>query len=55
MTPDPVLEVVAAREEARRRKDAPVDVEHGSPADRLHDRRLFRRQGDGWTVGTLVP
>lgn len=32
-----------------------IDVWHGSPEDRLHDRRLFTRQGDGWTVTTLVP
>jgi pyridoxamine 5'-phosphate oxidase len=32
-----------------------IDVWHGSPADRLHDRRLFTRHGDGWTFETLVP
>ena len=32
-----------------------VDVWHGSPADRLHDRRLFTRTESGWTVQTLVP
>ena len=32
-----------------------IDVWHGSPADRLHDRRRFTRSGDGWTVETLVP
>jgi pyridoxamine 5'-phosphate oxidase len=26
-----------------------------SPADRLHDRRLFRRDGGGWTAALLVP
>jgi pyridoxamine 5'-phosphate oxidase len=32
-----------------------IDVWHGSPADRLHDRRRVTRSGDGWTVETLVP
>jgi len=32
-----------------------IDVWHGSPADRLHDRRLFTRRADGWTFETLVP
>ncbi|HTY79140.1 MAG TPA: pyridoxamine 5'-phosphate oxidase family protein [Candidatus Bathyarchaeia archaeon] len=32
-----------------------IDVWHSSPADRLHDRRLFTRSGDGWTFETLVP
>jgi pyridoxamine 5'-phosphate oxidase len=32
-----------------------IDVWHGSPADRLHDRRRFTRRGDGWTFETLVP
>jgi len=32
-----------------------IDVWHGSPADRLHDRRLFKRTGDTWTSETLVP
>lgn len=32
-----------------------IDVWHGSPADRLHDRRRFTRSGDGWTVETVVP
>ena len=32
-----------------------VDVWHGSPADRLHDRRLFKRSGDAWTFETLIP
>jgi len=32
-----------------------VDVWHGSPADRLHDRRRFTRGPDGWTAETLVP
>jgi pyridoxamine 5'-phosphate oxidase len=32
-----------------------IDVWHGSPADRLHDRRLFKRSGATWTFETLVP
>jgi pyridoxamine 5'-phosphate oxidase len=32
-----------------------IDVWHGSPADRLHDRRLFRRTEKGWRSGVLVP
>lgn len=32
-----------------------VDVWHGSPADRLHDRRLFSRTDTGWSFRTLVP
>jgi len=32
-----------------------IDVWHGSPSDRLHDRRLFKRAADGWTAETLVP
>lgn len=32
-----------------------VDVWHGSPADRLHDRRLFTRTETGWTSCVLVP
>ena len=32
-----------------------IDVWHGSPADRLHDRRRFTRSGDTWTFETLVP
>ena len=32
-----------------------IDAWHGSPADRLHDRRRFRRSGDEWTFETLVP
>jgi len=32
-----------------------IDVWHGSPADRLHDRRLFKRPGVSWTFETLVP
>ena len=32
-----------------------IDVWHGSPADRLHDRRLFTRSGAGWTFETLIP
>jgi pyridoxamine 5'-phosphate oxidase len=35
---------------------APARIEawHGSP-DRLHDRRLYTRRGDGWRVEVLVP
>ena len=32
-----------------------IDAWHGSPADRLHDRRRYTRSGDGWTFETLVP
>jgi len=32
-----------------------IDVWHGSPSDRLHDRRLLRRTAGGWTAETLVP
>jgi len=32
-----------------------IDVWHGSPADRLHDRRLFKRSSDTWTSESLVP
>jgi pyridoxamine 5'-phosphate oxidase len=32
-----------------------IDVWHGSPEDRLHDRRLCRRTADGWTFQILVP
>ena len=32
-----------------------IDVWHSSPSDRLHDRRLFTRNADGWTFETLVP
>jgi pyridoxamine 5'-phosphate oxidase len=32
-----------------------IDVWHGSPEDRLHDRRLFTRTSTGWTFCTLVP
>jgi pyridoxamine 5'-phosphate oxidase len=32
-----------------------IDVWHGSPSDRLHDRRLFKRTADGWMAETLVP
>lgn len=32
-----------------------IDVWHGSSADRLHDRRLFTRDGASWTFETLVP
>ena len=35
----------------------PTEIEawHGSPKDRLHDRRLYRRHGSGWTYQVLVP
>jgi pyridoxamine 5'-phosphate oxidase len=32
-----------------------IDVWHGSPEDRLHDRRLFTRTESGWSFCTLVP
>ena len=32
-----------------------IDVWHGSPEDRLHDRRLFTRTETGWSFCTLVP
>lgn len=32
-----------------------IDVWHGSPADRLHDRRLFTRSENGWSFRTLTP
>jgi pyridoxamine 5'-phosphate oxidase len=32
-----------------------IDAWHGSPADRLHDRRRFTRGADGWEVEILVP
>jgi pyridoxamine 5'-phosphate oxidase len=32
-----------------------IETWHGSPADLLHDRRLYRRSEAGWTVQTLVP
>ena len=32
-----------------------IDVWHGSPADRLHDRRLFTRTETGWHSCILVP
>ncbi len=32
-----------------------VDVWHGSPDDRLHDRRLFTRTSTGWSCRVLVP
>ncbi len=32
-----------------------IDVWHGSPADRLHDRRLFTRMEHGWSSSVLVP
>ncbi len=32
-----------------------IDVWHGSPADRLHDRRLFTRSEAGWHSCVLVP
>jgi pyridoxamine 5'-phosphate oxidase len=35
----------------------PTEIEtwHGSPRDRLHVRRLYRRAGPGWRFATLVP
>jgi len=32
-----------------------IDVWHGSPEDRLHDRRLYTRTDTGWSYCTLVP
>lgn len=32
-----------------------IDVWHGAPADRLHDRRLFTRTANGWSSSVLVP
>ena len=32
-----------------------IDVWHGSPEDRLHDRRLCTRSATGWSFRTLVP
>jgi len=32
-----------------------IDVWHGSPEDRLHDRRLFSRNDSGWSFRTLTP
>lgn len=32
-----------------------IDVWHGSPEDRLHDRRLFTRNENGWSFCTLTP
>ena len=32
-----------------------IDVWHGSPDDRLHDRRLFTRTDTGWSFCTLTP
>ena len=32
-----------------------IDVWHGSPEDRLHDRRLFTRSENGWSFCTLTP
>lgn len=32
-----------------------IDVWHGSPEDRLHDRRLYTRTSTGWSFCTLVP
>lgn len=32
-----------------------IDVWHGSPTDRLHDRRLFTRTENGWHSSVLVP
>jgi pyridoxamine 5'-phosphate oxidase len=34
---------------------AEIDVWHGSPEDRLHDRRLYTRTDTGWSYCTLVP
>lgn len=31
-----------------------IEIWHGSP-DRLHDRRLYTRAGEGWTETVLVP
>jgi pyridoxine/pyridoxamine 5'-phosphate oxidase len=32
-----------------------IDVWHGSPEDRLHDRCLCTRTATGWSSYTLVP
>ena len=32
-----------------------IDVWHGSPEDRLHDRCFFTRTEGGWSCSTLVP
>ena len=32
-----------------------IDAWHGSPVDRLHDRRLFTRTDAGWSCEILVP
>ena len=32
-----------------------IDVWHGSPEDRLHDRRLYTHTDTGWSYRTLVP
>ena len=32
-----------------------IDIWHGSPEDRLHDRRLCTRTDTGWSCQTLVP
>ncbi len=32
-----------------------IDVWHGSPADRLHDRHLYTRSETGWSSQSLVP
>lgn len=32
-----------------------IDVWHGSPEDRLHDRHLFTRTAEGWSSCVLVP
>ena len=32
-----------------------IETWHGSPADLLHDRRLYRRSEDGWVMQILVP
>ena len=34
---------------------AEIDAWHSSPADRLHNRHLFKRSGNNWTSETLVP
>ncbi len=32
-----------------------IEIWHGSPEDRLHDRRLFTRTSGGWSFCVLVP
>jgi pyridoxine/pyridoxamine 5'-phosphate oxidase len=32
-----------------------IDAWHGSPTDRLHDRRAFTRTDTGWSSRILVP